>query len=145
MHTMFRGLTFQIAPGRVFTPRPSTEKLVEAALQHIEERPVRVADVGTGTGVIAVSLGVAAPNVEVYATDVKPEAVELARSNAELHGVADRVHVGEGNLLEPVRGEVEVVVGNLPYLPADQPPRNTRTSLRRRCTRRGTGWARCES
>jgi release factor glutamine methyltransferase len=129
MDTTFRGLTFRTAPRRVFTPRPSTEKLVDSAIEHLDERPIRVADVGTGTGVIAVSLAVASPNAEIYATDVNPEAVELARSNAELHGVADRVHVHEGNLLEPVPGEVELVVGNLPYLPdrprpeyADEPP-----------------------
>jgi hypothetical protein len=117
----FHGLEFLTAPGRVFTPRATTEALVDAALAHIDNRPIRVADVGTGSGVIGVSIAAAAPQVEVYATDVNPDAVSLARANAERHGVGDRVHVLEGDLLGPVPGPVDLVVANLPYLPAGQP------------------------
>jgi release factor glutamine methyltransferase len=120
METSFHGLEFLTAPGRVFTPRATTEALVDAALAHIDERPLRVADVGTGSGVIGVSIAVAAPQVEVYATDINAEAVELARENAERHGVADRVHVFEGNLLTPIPDQVELVVANLPYLPESE-------------------------
>ncbi len=117
METSFHGLEFLTAPGRVFTPRATTEALVDAALAHIDSRPLRIADVGTGSGVIGVSIAVAAPQVEVYATDISPEAVALAQTNAERHGVADRVHVLGGDLLTPIPGEVDLVVANLPYLP----------------------------
>jgi release factor glutamine methyltransferase len=115
--TTFHGLDLLTAPGRVFTPRPATEALVDAALAKIDVRPVRVADVGTGSGAIAVALAVADPKAEVWATDISEEAVELARANAERHGVESRVHVLRGNLLEPVPNSVDVVVANLPYLP----------------------------
>jgi release factor glutamine methyltransferase len=78
--------------------------------------PARVADVGTGTGAVAVALAVNAPQVEVWATDTNPEAVELARANAERHGVSDRVHVLQGDILDPVPAPVQLVVANLPYL-----------------------------
>jgi release factor glutamine methyltransferase len=86
--------------------------------------------VGTGSGVIGVSIAVAAPQVEVFATDINPDAVALARENAARHGVRDRVHVFEGDLLTPVPSELDLVVANLPYLPeneetaelADEPP-----------------------
>jgi release factor glutamine methyltransferase len=117
----FHGLEFLTAPGHVFTPRATTEALVDAALAHIDQRPLRIADVGTGAGVIGVSIAVAAPQVEIYATDVNPDAVSLARANAERHGVGDRMHVLEGNLLAPVPGQVDLVVANLPYLPESEP------------------------
>jgi release factor glutamine methyltransferase len=121
METTFHGLEFHTAPGRVFTPRTTSEALVDAALAHIDKRPLRIADVGTGSGAIGVSIAVAAPQVQIYATDVSPDAVALARENAERHGVADRMHVFEGDLLDPVPGEVDLVVANLPYLPEGEP------------------------
>jgi len=120
MTTNFHGLDLLTAPGLVFTPRASTEALVDAALAHIDNRPVTVADVGTGAGAIAVALAAAKPEIEVWATDTSEAAVELARANAERHGVGSRVHVLRGNLLEPVPRSVDLVVANLPYLPADE-------------------------
>jgi methylase of polypeptide subunit release factors len=70
--------------------------------------------------VVGISIAVAAPNVEVWATDTNPEAVVLARENAARHGVADRVHVLQGNLLDPLPDPVDLVVANLPYLPQSQ-------------------------
>jgi len=116
MKTSFYDLSLVTAPGKVFTPRPSTERLVDEALDRIDGVPMRVADVGTGSGAVAVALAVNRPNVEVWATDTSPDAVELARQNAKLHGVADRVHVLEGDLLEPLSEPVDLVVANLPYL-----------------------------
>jgi release factor glutamine methyltransferase len=114
----FQDLALTLAPGRVFTPRPATERLVNATLDLISpDEHARVADVGTGTGAIAVALAVARPNVEVWATDTNRAAVELARVNAKRHGVDDRVHVLEGDLLEPLPLPMDVVVANLPYLP----------------------------
>ena len=120
MQTTFHGLDLLTAPGRVFTPRPATEALVDAALARIDGRAVQVADVGTGSGAIAVAIAVAAPDVEVWATDTSEDAVQLARANAERHGVDSRVRVLRGNLLEPVPEPVDVVVANLPYLPESE-------------------------
>jgi len=117
MEMLFHGVPIVVAPGRVFTPRPATEGLVDAALERIEAGAERVADVGTGSGAVAVALGLAAPEVEVFATDSSPEAVALARLNVARHGLEDRVHVLEGDLLDPLPEPVELVVANLPYLP----------------------------
>jgi release factor glutamine methyltransferase len=113
----FCGLPITLAPGRVFTPRPATERLVRAALARIDDEPKRVADVGTGSGAIAVALAVYRPQIEVWATDLSPDAIELAGRNTEECGVADRVHVLQGDLLEPIPVQLDVVVANLPYLP----------------------------
>jgi len=117
MKTSFYDLPLLAAPGKVFTPRPSTERLVDEALERIDGVPMRVADVGTGSGAVAIALAVNRPHVEVWATDTSPAAVELARENARLHGVGDRVHVLQGDLLEPIPHPVDLIVANLPYLP----------------------------
>ena len=117
MQTTFADLQLLTAPGRVFNPRPATESLVERALERADGAPLRVADVGTGSGAIAVALAVKAPQLEVWASDTSPAAVELAEANAELHGVTDRVHVVRGNLLDPLPGAFDLIVANLPYLP----------------------------
>ena len=117
MKTSFYDLPLLAAPGKVFTPRPSTERLVDEALERIDGVPMRVADVGTGSGAVAIALAVNRPHVEVWATDTSPAAVELARENARLHGVEDRVHVLQGDLLEPIPHPVDLIVANLPYLP----------------------------
>jgi release factor glutamine methyltransferase len=115
--TTFFGLQLATAPGRVMTPRAASERLVELAADRIGGRAVRVADVGTGSGAIAVALALAAPKAEIWATDISAESVLLARANAHMLGVGDRVHVVRGDLLEPVPGELDLIVANLPYLP----------------------------
>jgi release factor glutamine methyltransferase len=120
MKTTFYDLPLETAPGRVFTPRPTTERLVEAALERIDGVPMRIADVGTGSGAVAVALAVNKPNVEVWATDTNEDAVELAQANAERLGVADRVHVIRGDLLDPLPAPVDLIVANLPYLPESE-------------------------
>jgi release factor glutamine methyltransferase len=99
------------------TPRSATEGLVPAVVDRLGDRAGVVADVGTGSGAIAVAIAVAAPRLHVWATDTSPYAVRLARANARQHGVADRVVVRRGDLLDPVPGRVDVIVANLPYLP----------------------------
>jgi len=116
MKTSFYDLSLLTAPGQVFTPRPATEALVDRALERIDGVPMRVADVGTGSGAVAIALAVNRPEVEIWATDTSAAAVELARRNAKLHGVEDRVHVVQGDLLEPLTEPVDLVVANLPYL-----------------------------
>jgi release factor glutamine methyltransferase len=120
MKTTFCDLQLETAPGRVFTPRQSTEKLVQTALERVDGVPMRIADVGTGSGAIAIALAMQKPDVEIWATDTNAEAVELARANAERLGVADRVHVLRGDLLDPLPGPVDLIVANLPYLPRSE-------------------------
>ena len=124
MKTCFYDLSLLTAPGQVFTPRPATGALVDRALERIDGVPMRVADVGTGSGAVAIALAVNRPEVEIWATDTSDAAVELARRNAKLHGVEDRVHVLQGDLLEPLTEPVDLVVANLPYLSEqDRDPR----------------------
>jgi release factor glutamine methyltransferase len=118
MDVRFNGLSLSASPGRVMTPRPATEQLVAAAADFIGTRPARVVDVGTGTGAVAVAVALAAPNARVHATDSSPYAVELARANARRHGLGDRVTVHRGDLIDSVPGPIDLVVANLPYLPA---------------------------
>jgi release factor glutamine methyltransferase len=99
------------------TPRIASEKLVAAALERIGDWAACIADVGTGSGAIALAIALGAPRAEVWATDVSAEATMLARANARLLGVGDRVNVVRGDLLEPLPGELDLVVANLPYLP----------------------------
>jgi release factor glutamine methyltransferase len=113
----FHGVRLLTAPGRVMTPRPATEALVDRALELVGDRPARVADVGTGSGAIAVTLALLAPRLEVWATDTSVAAVELATANAERLGLDGRVFILQGDLLEPVPGELDLVIANLPYLP----------------------------
>jgi release factor glutamine methyltransferase len=120
MKTSFYDLPLLTAPGQVFTPRPATKQLVAEALERIDGVPTRVADVGTGSGAVAIALAVNRPQVEVWATDTSAAAVELARENARLHGVEDRVHVVQGDLLGPLTEPVDLVVANLPYLSEQQ-------------------------
>jgi release factor glutamine methyltransferase len=117
METTFCDLPFVLAPGRVFIPRPATQGVVRVAGELLGDEPKLVADVGTGSGVIAVALAVTHPQIEVWAVDTNPDAVALTRDNARRNGVDDRVHAIEGDLLEPVPVPVDVVVANLPYLP----------------------------
>jgi release factor glutamine methyltransferase len=113
----FNGLTLKTAPGRVMTPRRTSERLVAAACAHIEG-PARVADVGTGSGALAIAIAHCSPEAEVWATDIDERAVVLARANVARLGLAGRVFVLLGDLLEPVPGPVDIIVANLPYLAA---------------------------
>jgi release factor glutamine methyltransferase len=118
----FRTITLEVRPG-VFVPRPETEILVEHALSAVGDRedPL-VVDAGTGTGVIALAVKAERPDATVFATDLSIEAVELARTNATRLALA--VTVLEGDLLEPLpadlRGWVDLVVSNPPYVPAEE-------------------------
>jgi release factor glutamine methyltransferase len=119
---VFRRLALEVRPG-VFVPRPETEVLVEHALGALgdDEGPV-VVDAGTGTGAIALAIKDERPGAKVFATDRSPEAVELAGANAERLGLD--VTVIEGDLLQPLpadlRGWVDLVVSNPPYVPPEE-------------------------
>jgi release factor glutamine methyltransferase len=126
MTTRFHGLTFATDPGAVFTPRPTTEALVDAALERLGGRTARVADVGTGSGAVAITIAVRAPAVEVWASDTCAKALTLASHNAETLGA--RVHLVHGDLLDGLPRDLDLIVANLPYLEPeaagydDEPP-----------------------
>lgn len=116
----FWKITLQTPPG-VLVPRSDTEILVEAALALIPEDQERfVADVGSGTGAVGLSLAWARPLLKLYATDLSPEALAATRENAAALGVSDRVAVLKGPLLDPVppRRPIDLVVSNPPYIPS---------------------------
>jgi release factor glutamine methyltransferase len=114
----FSGLALLTAPGRVMIPRRASERLVAAAVARVDGRRARVADVGTGSGAIAVAIASACPRAEVWATDTSFPAVALAHANVRRHGLEARVFVRHGDLLDPVPGLLDMVVANLPYIPA---------------------------
>jgi release factor glutamine methyltransferase len=119
MTARFHGLTFLTDPGRVFSPRATTEKLVDATLARMGAETLRVADVGTGAGTIAITLALRAPQVEVWASDTCGRALELASQNAERLGA--RVHLVHGDLLDGLPRNLDVIVANLPYLAPETP------------------------
>jgi release factor glutamine methyltransferase len=138
--TEFYGLPFRVTRD-VLIPRPETEHLVEATLalaktlrapsfsrrlrkgwdaetSHSQEQAVRIVDIGTGSGAIAVALAHSLPHARITAVDLSPAALEIAEENARRNGVADRIRFLHGDLLEPVAGEsFDFVVSNPPYVP----------------------------
>jgi release factor glutamine methyltransferase len=147
----FWGLEFEVTPA-VLIPRPETEHVLEVALERLGARGIRidmvtgapspallVADVGTGSGCLAVALAHELPHAEVFATDISPAALEVARRNAARHCVSERVHFVETNLLEALLRDkqhngrqsplFDLVVSNPPYIAhskAAQLPREVR-------------------
>jgi release factor glutamine methyltransferase len=118
-HKEFMGIEFEVTPD-VLIPNPDTEMLVQAAVAWVRERggEARAADVGTGSGCIAVSLAHYCPEVRVWAGDASPAALEVARRNVAAHGLADRVELLQGDLLEPLPVDLDLICANLPYLSA---------------------------
>lgn len=112
----FWGLEFAVTPA-VLIPRPETEFIVEEALALARgvDRP-RVADVGTGSGCVAVAIAHDCPACRVIATDISHEALDVARANAVRHGVADRVAFVETAYLDGIAGPFDVIAANPPYV-----------------------------
>src|SRR5437899_6533639 len=111
----FCGHTFAIDK-RAMVPRPETEELVELLQSRIENRASKIIDVGTGSGVIALSLAAKFPEAEIYAIDISEDALSLARENAARLGLSDRVRFFRSNLLQDVDGTFDLIVANLPYI-----------------------------
>jgi release factor glutamine methyltransferase len=121
----FYGLPFRVSPA-VLIPRNATEHLVQAVLDHIQSlgranEPMRVVDVGTGSGAIAVALAYHLPHAQLTALDLSREALEMAASNAQLNSVDQRIRFVESDLLSAVQDQpgFDVVVSNPPYVPSE--------------------------
>lgn len=128
----FFGLTFTVSPA-VLIPRPETEGLVETALQWMKARPhllssslknCLIADVGTGSGCIAIALAFHLPNIHILATDISTAALEIACANALRQKVASRIHLLQTDLLSsfPKQPLFHLVCANLPYIPQEVLP-----------------------
>ncbi len=123
-HWEFYGLDFTVTPA-VLIPRPETEHLVEQALDWLESHPGRrlAADVGTGSGCIAVALAKNATDLEVMACDISLEALRIARQNVRIHGLVNRVHCVQSDLVPGISNRVagsknlDLICANLPYVP----------------------------
>ncbi len=105
-----------LCDNRALVPRPETEELVELVESRIENRESRIVDVGTGSGVIALSLAKKFPEAHVFAVDVSEDALALARENAIRLGLNGRVQLRKSHLLENLDERFDVIVANLPYI-----------------------------
>lgn len=112
----FYGLDLAVTP-EVLIPRPDSEVLVDLALAR---SPKTVVDVGTGSGCIAIALAAHLPEAVVYAIDISPQALAVARDNAERHGLDGRIQFIVGDLLDRRPGPVDLIVSNPPYVSADE-------------------------
>jgi release factor glutamine methyltransferase len=114
---------------RVLIPRPETENLVLEVIKHVYSVPNRskangrdldqliIADVGTGSGNIAIALAKAVPMARVIATDIDPEALNLAEENIRRYQLSNQINLVLGHLIEPINQTVDIIVANLPYIP----------------------------
>ena len=118
--TEFYGLPFEVSPA-VLIPRPETEELVQMVIERYKGRNVRLWDIGTGSGCIAVTLAKMLPDAEVFATDVSEDALAVARSNAQRNGVGvtfARHDMRDTENLPFGDQRFDVLVSNPPYIPA---------------------------
>ena len=121
----FYGVNLLVNPN-VLIPRPETECLVEhalfMALMGMETPELAIADVGTGTGAIAINLALHLPAARIFAVDCADDVLDVAAYNIRAHNVADRVSLGKGDLLKPVPEPVDLILANLPYIPTERLP-----------------------
>jgi release factor glutamine methyltransferase len=124
-HQAFYGLDL-IVDRRVLIPRPETELLVELALPALKTVahvvPI-IADVGTGSGAIALALAKNAPHARIIATDISPDALAVAQLNAQRLNMEERVEFRLGDLLNGIAEPLDLIVANLPYIPLERLPR----------------------
>lgn len=114
----FYGLDFAVTPA-VLIPRPETELLVEQALAWLQAHPHRrlAVDVGTGSGCISAALAARTPGLQVLATDLSLAALRIAQVNLRRHGLQGQVQLVQADLIAPVKGPVDLIAANLPYIP----------------------------
>jgi release factor glutamine methyltransferase len=105
---------------RALIPRPETEQLVEYLCDFSWPKNPRMLDVGTGSGVIALSLAARFPDAEIHPVDLSQDALDLARENAERLGALERLRFSQGHLLEGIDGKYDLIVANLPYVAASE-------------------------
>ena len=121
----FYGITVILTPA-VLIPRPETEGLVEHALfmamMGMESQELTIADVGTGSGAIAINLAIHLPAAKIFAVDVDDAVLDVAAYNVRAHGVGERVSLAIGDLLDAVPEPIDLIVANLPYIPTDRIP-----------------------
>jgi len=120
----FYGRDFLVTPD-VLDPRPDTEAVIELALETIESsglsgQPISIADIGTGSGILIVTLLAELPNARGLATDVSPAALEIACRNAEALGVGDRVRFVATSGLDGCGGDFDLVISNPPYISTEE-------------------------
>ncbi len=119
----FYGVNLLVNPA-VLIPRPETEGLVEhalfMALMGMETPDLVIADVGTGTGAIAINLALHLPAARIYALDNADAVLDVAAYNIRAHNVGDRISLGKGDLLEPLPEPVDLILANLPYIPTER-------------------------
>jgi len=116
-----------VCDSRALIPRPETEQLVEIVLKEIKDHPSPVVlDVGTGSGVIALTVALERPDASVHATDISPDALALAAENAARHGLADRLIFHQADLLPPDCRTPDCIIANLPYIPQGEIARLSR-------------------
>ena len=117
----FFGLDFTITPD-VLIPRPETEQLIEECLQWLEDQSHKrkVADVGTGSGIIAITLADHFDDLKITALDVSPAALNVAKINAHKFGVEQRINFLQSDLFENCQDRFDLIVANLPYIPSEK-------------------------
>ena len=123
-HKEFYNLDFSIGPGALI-PRPETETIVDVVLKNVYEQPqfnskLTIADIGTGSGAIAIAIGMNIPTANIFAIDQSKEALIWAKKNIDKHNLQNQITLLQGDLLEPIDVPIDIVVANLPYIPADE-------------------------
>jgi release factor glutamine methyltransferase len=124
----FWSLDFMVNP-QVIVPRPESELLVEQAVKQVEthftqkNRPPRILDLGTGSGVLAISIAKEVPQAQIWATDLSEGALSIARRNAEKHGIYERINFMCGDLWEPIANldvVFDMIISNPPYIASEE-------------------------
>ena len=116
----FHGRTFA-CDKRALVPRSETEQLVELALEMAKDKPAAtILDIGTGSGVIALTIALELPSATLHATDLSPDALALAAENAARHALTDRIVFHQADLLPPDDARFDLIIANLPYIPAEE-------------------------
>jgi release factor glutamine methyltransferase len=116
----FHGRTFA-CDKRALVPRPETEQLVELVLELAKANSApTLLDIGTGSGVIALTLALEIPSASIHATDLSPDALALAAENATRHALTDRVTFHQADILPLGDTKFDLIIANLPYIPADE-------------------------
>ena len=117
-HWEFYGMDFHLTPD-VLIPRPETELLVERGINWLRLHPYRreVADIGTGSGCIGIALAKNIPDLHLLMTDISTDAMNIARINAEIYGLSERMEFIQTDLLDGITGPFDLLCANLPYIP----------------------------